>query len=118
MNSVVRIVRRARPRPRAAMCVALLLAVVAGLPAESNAQGRAVRWSIVPSPNEEGYNWLVDVDASAGNNAWSVGYYLENGVYETLAERWDGSAWTLVDTPNPGPNGDWLYGVAAVSPSE
>jgi hypothetical protein len=74
----------------------------------------------VPSPNEEGANWLAAVDASAGDNAWAVGYYIgSEGVYETLSVHWDGLAWTLVETPNVGEEtGDWLYGVAAVSPSE
>lgn len=103
----------------AAVCVALSLAPVLGVPAKASAQGEVTAWSIVSSPNEEGSNWLQAVDASASDNAWAVGFYLgTEGVYETLAERWDGSAWTLVETPNVGANGDWLNGVAAVSPSE
>jgi hypothetical protein len=103
----------------ALMSVAFSLAIVAGAPATSTAQGRTTAWSIVSSPNEEGSNWLVAVDAAAGTSAWAVGYYIgSEGVYETLAERWDGSAWTLAETPNPGTHGDWLNGVAAVSSSE
>jgi hypothetical protein len=99
--------------------VALSLAVVVGDPASASPPD-ASRWSIVPSPNETGANWLVAVDALAGNDAWAVGYYIgSDGVYETLSQHWDGSAWTLVETPNVGEEtGDWLYGVAAVSPSE
>jgi hypothetical protein len=108
-----------RLRSLAVVSVALSLAVVAGLPALANPSGRATRWSIVPSPNEEGWNWLQAVDASASDNAWAAGYYLDTeGVYETLAVRWDGSVWTLAETPNVGTNGDWLNGVASVSASE
>jgi hypothetical protein len=99
--------------------LAVLLAPVSGVPAKASAQYEVTAWSIVSSPNEEGSNWLQAVDASASNNAWAVGFYLgTEGVYETLAERWDGLAWTLLETPNVGANGDWLNGVAAVSPSE
>jgi hypothetical protein len=108
----------ARGIRRAAAIV--LLAVVMGDPASASPSDAPTRWSIVPSPNEEGANWLVAVDASAGDNAWAVGYYIGfEGRYETLSVHWDGSAWTLVETLNVGEEtGDWLYGVAAVSPSE
>jgi hypothetical protein len=118
MDSVLRIVRKTRQRSLAMVCVALSIAVVVGVPPKASAQA-AIAWSIVSSPNEEGSNSLVAVDASAGDNAWSVGYYLGyHGVNETLAERWDGSRWTLVETPNVGDNGSQLYGVAALSPSD
>jgi hypothetical protein len=95
------------------------LAVVVGDPASASPPEAPTRWSIVPSPNEEGANWLVAVDASAGDDAWAVGFYIgSEGRYETLSEHWNGSAWTLVETPNVGTNGDWLNGVAAVSSSE
>src|SRR5262245_34671236 len=77
--------------------VALLLAVVVGDPASASRSDAPTRWSIVPSPNEVGANWLVAVDASASNDAWAVGYYIgDEGLYETLSMHWDGSAWTLV----------------------
>jgi hypothetical protein len=105
--------------PSLAVLLALSLASVLGVSAKASAQDEVTAWSMVSSPNEEGSNWLQAVDASASDNAWTVGFYLgAEGVYETLAERWDGSAWTLTETPNVGANGDWLNGVATVSPSE
>jgi hypothetical protein len=102
----------------AATALALSLAVVVSDSAGAS-RPAFTRWSIVPSPNEEGANWLAAIDASAGNDAWAVGYYIgDEGLYETLSAHWDGSAWTLVETLNVGQTGDWLYGVAAVSPSE
>src|SRR6266540_3669899 len=93
----------ARMRSLAVASLALSLAVVYGAPAQ------LTRWSIVSSPNEEGWNWLTAVDASAGDSAWAVGYYIDpNAELETLAERWDGSAWTLVQTPNVDTNGGQL----------
>jgi hypothetical protein len=119
MINVLRIIGSSLRRSPAVVCVALSLAVLSGAPAGASPAGRATRWSIVPSPNEEGWNWLTAVDASAGDGAWAVGWYTPpDAQLETLALRWDGSAWTLVDTPNVGTNGDQLYGVAAVSSSE
>lgn len=35
-------------------------------------------------------------------NAWTVGFFSDaNGNEVTLAERWDGTAWTVVPTPSP-----------------
>ena len=112
--------RRAGLRCLAVVCVALSLAVVLGDPASASSPDASARWSIVPSPNQEAANWLLSVDASVGNNAWAVGYYIGNeGLYETLSMHWDGLAWRLVEPLNMGEGtGDWLYGVAAVSASE
>ena len=93
--------------------------LVALLPGAAHAAGTTTSWSIVASPNEEGWSWLQAVDAAAADDAWSVGYYIgADGVEESLAEHWDGATWSLVDTPSVGPRGDQLYGVAAVSPSD
>jgi hypothetical protein len=80
----------------------------------------ASAWSIVPSGNEDGSNWLRAVAASAADDAWAVGWYIpsEGGPDETLAVHWDGTTWSVEDTPNAGANGDQLFGVAAVSSSE
>src|SRR4029450_5542304 len=104
--------------PRARLLFLMLAAGVVGNPASASPPDAPSRWSIVPSPNEEGANWLAAVDASAGDNAWAGGYSIgSEGLYETLSLHWDGSAWTLVEPLNVGEGtGDWLYGVAAVSP--
>jgi hypothetical protein len=48
-------------------------------------------WSIVPSPNGIGDNILFGVAAIAPNDVWAVG---AAGSLSTLAEHWDGTAWT------------------------
>ena len=109
---------RARTRWASVIVVASSCWLVAALPATGG--GRAgTAWSIVPSANETGSNWLQAVSASAANDAWAVGWYLPStGQDETLALHWNGTAWSVVDTPNGGQNGDQLFGVAAVSPSD
>src|SRR5690349_14781862 len=95
----------------ATLCIMLILAP--SVSATSRATSRATSaWSIVPSGNEDGSNWLRAVSASSGTDAWAVGWYIpSNGGYdETLALHWDGAAWSVVDSPNGGQNGDQLYG--------
>jgi len=72
--------------------------------------------TIVPSPNAGTHdNFLLGVSASAGNNVWAVGYHLDNsGRGQTLVERWDGTSWSVVSSPNL-TYGGLMYGVAARS---
>src|ERR1041385_6601480 len=61
-------------------------------------------WTIVPSPSPASFaSYLNAIVAIATNNAWAAGYYLDNtGVYRTLVEHWDGTAWEIIATPNAG----------------
>jgi hypothetical protein len=61
-------------------------------------------------------NSLNDVDGVSANDVWAVGGDCY-GIH-TLAEHWNGSAWTIVPGPQP-PGGNWatLYGVEAISSS-
>ena len=44
---------------------------------------------------------VLDVEASSPTNAIAVGYKSDGYGYTTLAERWDGSAWTVIPSPSP-----------------
>src|SRR5439155_27132012 len=60
-------------------------------------------WSVVPSPNlGTATNVLNAVAARATDDVWAVGYGGGGGftVSETLVEHWDGSAWSIVPSPN------------------
>ena len=75
-------------------------------------------WSLVHSPNRnKAYNELHAISAVSSSDIWAVGYYnISSYISEkTLIEHWDGSAWSLVPSPNAGPNASILYGVAAVA---
>jgi hypothetical protein len=58
--------------------------------------------------------------ALSPTDAWAVGatYDANSGRFHTLAEHWNGSTWTVVSTPNPGPLGQQLVAVAANSTSD
>jgi hypothetical protein len=73
-------------------------------------------WSIVPSPNEgAGDNELRSISCTATNNCVAVGWYVDAlGQDQTLSEVWNGSAWSIVPSPNTAVN-DYLTSVSCYS---
>jgi hypothetical protein len=66
-----------------------------------------------------GRNVLAGTAAIAPNDVWAVGFFVNNSsVYQTLAEHWDGSAWSTVTTPNVGPGNNLLTSVTAIGPGD
>jgi hypothetical protein len=69
-------------------------------------------WNEVPSPNPAGVqrSILNGVDALAPWDAWAVGTFLgplagsATDQDQAMSMHWDGSTWSLVPTPSPGPN--------------
>ncbi|HST06219.1 MAG TPA: S-layer homology domain-containing protein [Chloroflexia bacterium] len=59
-------------------------------------------------------NYLNSVAAVSPDNIWAVGGYSNGGSYSTLVEHWDGTAWSLVSSPNLGTH-SMLWGVVAIS---
>jgi hypothetical protein len=87
-------------------------------PSTSAAQSN---WSIrnVPQPKgtltDNGFNGVTCLSAS---NCWAVGTY-KGDAYQTLIEHWDGTSWTIVDSPNTDVTHDnILNGVTCTSASE
>jgi hypothetical protein len=62
------------------------------------------KWSIVASPNKTGAidSGLAGVACTSASSCMAVGHYDTNTVTRTLTERWDGSKWAIVASPNPG----------------
>ncbi len=62
-------------------------------------------WTLVPSPfptANNAQNDLTGVVALGRDNVWAVGQTLSNfSSLQTLAEHWDGTAWSIVTTPDP-----------------
>ena len=75
------------------------------------------KWTHPASPNGPGTDsFLSDVVATSAGNALAVGGFTSGGSgQQTLVLRWNGSAWQRVASPNPGPSGNALFGVAASS---
>ncbi len=62
-------------------------------------------WKHVSSPNPGGSshdNILQGVTAITAGNAWAVGGYTIGAGFQTLIERWNGTSWKKVASPNPG----------------
>ncbi len=76
-------------------------------------------WSVVPTPNVSSQgSELLAVSALASNNVWAVGdLSTSNNVNgrRTLIEHFDGSAWSVIPSPNPSQQGDNLTGVVALA---
>jgi len=72
-------------------------------------------WSLSASVNSgSSTNALYGVLAIAANNVWAVGYHLNNsGIPYALLEHFDGSAWSIVPSPNAGSAANQLYSVSA-----
>ena len=77
------------------------------------------RWSIVKSPNNgsPGTNELYATMCAGASDCWAVGYSDTGSGYNTLIEHWEGSAWTIVPSPNSVGN-NILQGVTCVSSSD
>ncbi len=77
-------------------------------------------WSIVNGLVPSGA--LNRIVALSANDMWAVGDVKMTGVKtlfaETLIEHWDGSAWSVVSSPNVGSRLNEFYGLAAVSSSD
>src|SRR5258708_104279 len=76
---------------------------------------------ILPSPNPgSSEDNLRGVVTFSNKNVWAVGQYNDNqdNAEKTLVEHWDGKNWAVVPSPNVGPSFNFLYGVAANSPTD
>jgi hypothetical protein len=73
-------------------------------------------WSSAEHQHFEGNHLLQGVDAPSANLAWAVGNrWLSSGGVATVIERWNGSSWSVVPSPNPNPSGlNQLVAVKAV----
>ena len=75
-------------------------------------------WSIAGNPQPGSVrDMLFGASALSPSDVWVVGDQEgASNVFETLAEHWNGSTWSVLPTPDPGPAGNHLYAVDAVSP--
>ena len=78
-------------------------------------------WSIVASPNAANptgtaNGYLGAVSCPTATTCFAVGYANVNETWRTLIEQWNGTAWSIVTSPNPsGAASTQLAGVSCVS---
>src|SRR5215469_11906789 len=72
-------------------------------------------WTVVPTPNPSGggQNVLTAVAIVSPSDVWGVG----EGQLQSLTQHWDGSAWSIVPSPNL-PTYTDIKGVSAVSSND
>ena len=75
-------------------------------------------WSVVTSPLQGTSDLLNGITAVSSSNIWAVGDYRNSidpmGPYFTLIEHWNGSTWTVVNSPSPGSTASDLVAAAPV----
>lgn len=77
-------------------------------------------WSIVATPDPTGATGarLSQVSCTAANACTAVGSYTREGSTATLIERWNGTEWSIQESPNPSESTNArLQGVACASSS-
>ena len=83
-------------------------------------------WTVPPTPNVPGANEtsLNAVDCTSANSCMAVGNavtqtgFKSRPIVTTVAERWDGTTWQLMPTPNPpGANLSMLSGISCPRPN-
>ncbi len=77
----------------------------------------APSWEALPSPDpQDGGSLLLGIAMVTPTDGWAVGGAGDpESPTATLTVRWDGTAWTLVTSPNPGSVGNVLTAVTALS---
>ena len=76
------------------------------------------QWQVVTSPNaSQKHNELDAVSGSSSSDVWAVGRYQPaSGQEQTLVEHFNGTAWSVVASPNVGSNHNELDGVVSIDP--
>ena len=78
-------------------------------------------WAQVPCPVPANGGQFYSVSATSPTDVWAAGWAggdASNDGQQTLIEHWDGTAWTLVPSPNPPGGGNFLKSVTATSPAD
>jgi hypothetical protein len=85
----------------------------------SSEPDRAVGWECLACRFQPGNDGLSGVAAIAPNDVWAAGSLSSHQPHPTtLIEHWNGSQWSIVTSPNPGPLSDTLSAVAAVAAND
>ncbi len=71
-------------------------------------------WQLSTVPNSSGGSRLLAITALSASDVWAVGSGLQSGAFTTLTEKFNGSKWSVVASPDPGGGSlDELFGVTS-----
>lgn len=101
-------------------CIGLSLVVALVIASFSQRSDASCSSSVLPTPNVgPGGNVLTGIAGSSANDVWAVGRSGDGGVFQTLIEHFDGTAWSVVPSPNdPKLRNDELTSVSVFSASD
>src|SRR5260370_10825488 len=81
-----------------------------------------ISWAIVSAPNTSKVqrNFLFGASCVSASDCWTIGLSVNaSGFSQTLIERWDGTPWAIVSSPNTSASQyNFLYGVTCVSATD
>jgi hypothetical protein len=102
---------------------ALLAALVSLSPVGGLAPAAAAPsagWTRVPTPSPSSQaNYLSAVAAASSTDVWAVGaWYRPIATPGTLTEHWNGTAWSVVASPNFNQGYNELYGATAIASND
>jgi hypothetical protein len=81
--------------------------------------GRAWIRVAAPAPAGQTDIQLNGVAATSSSSAWAVGFFdTSGGLARTVIEHWNGRAWKIQASPDPGTYSDFLEAVYATSPTD
>src|SRR5262245_24452587 len=111
------------------VAVATLALSVLAVSTPSQAQVSAIvcdgRWHTVPAVDVThqlgDFNSLNAVAALSSTDVWAVGqwqHFAGTDYSHALVEHWDGTSWTVIQTPHPSLPISILFGVAALSAND
>jgi len=73
-------------------------------------------WTAVPAPaastDPDSTTTFTAVATRSARDAWAVGVVSTDAGLRTVTEHWDGTAWSVVASPDPSPTLNFLTGVA------
>ena len=89
-------------------------ALVAAFASTTIAAAAGIKWTAFEPPHRSGRT-VTAFAARSSSDAWAVGLKPSFGLcqYATLAEHWDGAAWTVVDSPSD-PKTNYVFDSVAV----
>ena len=115
----MRMIGLARTRAAVAGIGIAAVSVTAAASVSFPASAQALIWSVVPSPSPAPtFNELDSVSCLSATACTAVGNHaVTSGVAgpRTLIESWNGTSWSLVPSPSPGPEINELAGASCVS---
>jgi len=109
--------RHARLLVRGLAASVVLAGALTGLGSAAASAASCENWTGQQPPDPgSSENFLLGVAVLSPCDAWAVGGAAGGGVLSTLAEHWDGAAWSVVPSPDPGAGTfDELLAVRGVS---